>query len=227
MRRNAGTRQTARAAARGAQRTGRRLAGLPLARQNRTRAPNVVRHGWFWALVALTGRTPSRISPPTSSADGPDEMRAVHALRQFGPVSGLESWLRRRFGREADLPTEQARAQAPAWVSRAHGDQGRPEGDRQPPRPRTQAPQRLILLPGRPGHGAAAASERFSGGGSRRTRPGGCLRPADATARRRRARACRIDRFPQGRHRCGAQPRTAALEGNGAARRSPQHDAGM
>jgi len=44
---------------------------------------------------------------------------------------------------EADLPTEQAGAQAPSWFPRAHGDQGRPQGARKAPRPRPQPAQCL------------------------------------------------------------------------------------
>jgi ribonuclease P protein component len=45
--------------------------------------------------------------------------------------------------READLPAEPARAQAPPRLPRPHGDQGRPPGDRPAPRLRAQAPVRL------------------------------------------------------------------------------------
>jgi ribonuclease P protein component len=41
--------------------------------------------------------------------------------------------------READLSTEQAGAQAPAWLSLSDGDGRRPQGDRRPPRARPQA----------------------------------------------------------------------------------------
>jgi ribonuclease P protein component len=41
--------------------------------------------------------------------------------------------------READLPAEPARAQAPPRLPGAHGDQRRPPGDRPAPRPRAQA----------------------------------------------------------------------------------------
>jgi ribonuclease P protein component len=44
---------------------------------------------------------------------------------------------------EADLPTVQARAQAPPRLSFAHGHQERPEGDRPPARQGPQAPDRL------------------------------------------------------------------------------------
>lgn len=39
---------------------------------------------------------------------------------------------------EADLSTEQPRAGAPAWLSRADGDAGRPHGDSRPPQSRPQ-----------------------------------------------------------------------------------------
>jgi ribonuclease P protein component len=46
--------------------------------------------------------------------------------------------------READLPTEQAGAQAPPRFSRPHGDQGRPQDRGQAARARTQTAQCLI-----------------------------------------------------------------------------------
>src|SRR5262249_3509692 len=49
---------------------------------------------------------------------------------------------------EADLPTQQAGAQAPARLSQPHGDQGRPQGDRGATRARPQAAERLIAFSG-------------------------------------------------------------------------------
>jgi ribonuclease P protein component len=46
--------------------------------------------------------------------------------------------------READLSTQQARAQAPSWFSRTHGHQWWRQGDRSPPGTRSQAPFGLI-----------------------------------------------------------------------------------
>jgi ribonuclease P protein component len=46
--------------------------------------------------------------------------------------------------READLSTQQARAQAPSWFSRPHGHQWRCQGDRGPPGARSQASFGLI-----------------------------------------------------------------------------------
>src|SRR5688572_3023782 len=85
------------------------------------------------------------------------------------------SLVTRRQGREEDLSTEQARAQAPPRFPRADGDQGRPEGDRGAARPRPQAPVRLDRtspmrgarartfgrLTKRPEFLAAAAGRRF------------------------------------------------------------------
>ena len=51
---------------------------------------------------------------------------------------------RRRSTREADLSTQQARAQAPSRFSRTHGDHGRPQGGRRPAQAGPQAAQRLI-----------------------------------------------------------------------------------
>jgi len=49
----------------------------------------------------------------------------------------------RRTSREADLSTEQARAQAPAWISRPHGHKGGPQGAQRAPRAWSQAAERL------------------------------------------------------------------------------------
>ena len=49
--------------------------------------------------------------------------------------------------READLPTQQAGAQAPSWISPPPEDQGRPQGAGRPARARAQAAQRLTLAP--------------------------------------------------------------------------------
>jgi ribonuclease P protein component len=48
------------------------------------------------------------------------------------------------MGHEEDVSTEQARAQAPAWLPRQDGHEGRPQGHRGSPRPRPQAPVGLI-----------------------------------------------------------------------------------
>src|SRR5688500_18034073 len=45
--------------------------------------------------------------------------------------------------READLSTQQTRAQAPSWIPRTSGDPRWPQGSRCPPCPRPQAPERL------------------------------------------------------------------------------------
>ena len=55
--------------------------------------------------------------------------------------------IRRRRTREADLSTQQAGAQAPSWISRAHGDHGRAQGGCSAPQPRAQAAQRLTRPP--------------------------------------------------------------------------------
>jgi ribonuclease P protein component len=47
---------------------------------------------------------------------------------------------------EAHLPTEQSRPQAPARLSRAHGDAGRPQGAERTPGPRPQQAQRVNPL---------------------------------------------------------------------------------
>ena len=47
---------------------------------------------------------------------------------------------------EADLPTEQAGARPPPRLPGAHGDPGRSQGDRQPPRQGPRQAQRLTLI---------------------------------------------------------------------------------
>jgi ribonuclease P protein component len=59
--------------------------------------------------------------------------------------------------READLSTEQARAQAAPWLSFAHGDGGRPQGSFGAPGARPQASVRLIIL------GSSMADETVAG----------------------------------------------------------------
>jgi ribonuclease P protein component len=91
------------------------------------------------------------------------------------PQAPLPS-IRPEMSREEDVPTEQARAQAPPRLSRAHGDQGRPQGHRRPPRAWPQAPVSLIdrrlpvrgararqigRLTKRPDFVAAASGRRF------------------------------------------------------------------
>jgi ribonuclease P protein component len=51
------------------------------------------------------------------------------------------------IAREADLPTQQAGAQAPPWFSPSPEDQGWPEGAGGPARARAQAAERLTLDP--------------------------------------------------------------------------------
>jgi ribonuclease P protein component len=55
---------------------------------------------------------------------------------------------------ETDLSTEQAGAQAPPRFPRPHGDKGRPQGRRSPPRAWTQAAQCLTFFD--PANGAVA-----------------------------------------------------------------------
>src|SRR3954463_7053188 len=49
----------------------------------------------------------------------------------------------RRLSREADLSTEQARAQAPSWVPCTYGDRWRAQGRGRPPGAGPQAAERL------------------------------------------------------------------------------------
>jgi len=58
-------------------------------------------------------------------------------------MPSLERCVQRRETREADLSTQQTRTQAPSRISRAHGNQGRPQGHLGAARTRPQAAQRL------------------------------------------------------------------------------------
>jgi ribonuclease P protein component len=51
------------------------------------------------------------------------------------------------IAREADLPTQQAGAQAPSWISPPPQDQGRPQGACRPASPWAQAAERLTPAP--------------------------------------------------------------------------------
>ena len=91
----------------------------------------------------LTSFRPSRISPGDSS--NADRMRrappsASLICTTLLCLRGTEK------AREADLSTQQAGAQAASRLSCAHGDQGRPQGHQRAPRPRPQAPVRLIFM---------------------------------------------------------------------------------
>jgi ribonuclease P protein component len=61
---------------------------------------------------------------------------------------------------EAHLPAEQSRPQAPARLSRPHGDGGRPQGPERPPRARPQEAQRLATITKRADFLAANAGKR-------------------------------------------------------------------
>ena len=93
----------------------------------------------------LTGKGPLPYKPHNSGI--PTVVRAVRATAQdAGRGLMLRSRAfasRRRTIGETDLSTEQAGAQTPSRLPRAHGDEGRPPGHPRPPRARTQAAQRL------------------------------------------------------------------------------------
>jgi len=63
---------------------------------------------------------------------------------------------------EAHFPAEQPRPQAPARLSRPHGDAGRPQGAERPPRTRPQEAQRLSVIKKRADFLAANAGRRAS-----------------------------------------------------------------
>jgi ribonuclease P protein component len=63
---------------------------------------------------------------------------------------------------EAHFPAEQPRPQAPARLSRAHGDARRPQGAERPARTRPQEAQRLITLRKRADFVAANSGKRIS-----------------------------------------------------------------
>src|SRR5215469_17200900 len=68
-------------------------------------------------------------------------------MRGRGGRGRKSSGLIREEGREADLSTEQACAQAPSWLPNPDGDSGRSQGAQRPSCARTQAAQRLTARP--------------------------------------------------------------------------------
>src|SRR5215475_174347 len=97
--------------------------------------------------VALTGPGPSLISRAKSCADAKTPgFKAFSRTMSSFPHSASSGDLKR----EADLSTEQARAQAPSRFPRAHGNQGRTESPVGTPRPRAQAA--VGLTAGEPPH---------------------------------------------------------------------------
>lgn len=72
---------------------------------------------------------------------------------------------------EADLSAEQACPEAPSWLSRAHGDGRRPQGDRGPPRPRPQAPVGLSSAGAVSGGAPTSSVEHVNGPRRLRRRP--------------------------------------------------------
>jgi hypothetical protein len=94
--------------------------------------------------VALTRRGALPYKPRTFSLGGLDAFmtvtdQSVPLLVTIGPqaaIYGVQTG-------EADLSTEQARAQASPRLSCPHGDQGRPQGPQRAPGSWPQAPQRL------------------------------------------------------------------------------------
>jgi ribonuclease P protein component len=101
--------------------------------------------------LALTRKAALPYKPrDLKRAGGPHKWRfsGAEATIRFDPgtaarVPSLERRDERRDTREADLSTQQTRTQAPSWIPRAHGNQGRPQGRCGPAQPRPQAAQRL------------------------------------------------------------------------------------
>jgi len=77
-------------------------------------------------------------APPITSQFSGKEAEAL-----CNPAQGCHQ---RRTTREADLSTEQARSQAPPRLSRAHGNQRRPQGAVRAPQGRPQAAERLTSI---------------------------------------------------------------------------------
>jgi hypothetical protein len=105
--------------------------------------------------VALTSREGSRISRAKSPA-------RAEIVFDREAANACGSCVQRRKSRETNLPAEQIGAQAPAWFSRAHGDQRRPQGGRGAAHARAQASQCVsgnACLSSSSGSGAAAIFE--------------------------------------------------------------------
>ena len=120
--------------------------------------------------------------------------------------------------READLPTQQAGAQTPSWLSPSPEDQGWPQGACRPPSTRPQAAQRLEGGAGRRViHGAAPATRGLSGrrgrikGSRQRIRASGDQSAQGWTG------AGGIYRLQEGRQLCRTQSRATPVARGGSA----------
>jgi hypothetical protein len=140
---------------------------------------------------------------------------------------GRSPGLIREEGREADLSTEQACAQAPSWLPNPDGYSGRSQGAQRPSCARAQAAQRLtarpLLCAPHPFGGGQVAVRRLwhVGAMERLKRRKDFLAAAAATSvstpgfvvQERR----RVDGGPESGRRGGTQPLAPAIEGNCAA----------
>src|SRR5579885_3079522 len=169
----------------------------------------------------------TRCEPP-ARIDAPDPL--PYKPRKIAMPARSQRGFERRTAisaeqtREADLSTEQARAQASPRFSRAHGHQGWAQGAVGTALARTQAPVRLRTAPDRIARfdGTTEATGRLFSCGVRTK--GCCARfpVAGAQAGRHRTGPLRLYRFEESRQRRRTQPRPPASARAGAAlRREP------
>jgi hypothetical protein len=117
--------------------------------------------------------------------------------------------------READLPTQQAGAQAPSWLSPPPEDQGWPQSACRPASTRAQAAQRLRAARRRVGHGTAPATRRLRSCRDRLKGPRQRIRASGAGSARGWTGAGGIYRFQEGRQLSRAQSSAPAVARDG------------
>jgi hypothetical protein len=136
--------------------------------------------------VSRRPRSPSARDRPVMPADRGERGLTAGRARPIQRAGLARGW--RGLRREAHLSAEQHRPQAPAWLSRAHGDGRRPAGAGAAPRQGAQAP---VGLNGARRLGSCLG-RRWRARGSGATAPGGA-----AQASGRVSRGCR-DTTPLG-----------------------------
>ncbi len=102
---------------------------------------------WPRLAVALTSHEGSRISHANRAARAAWKRAPGGVLARSDRQVGQGRACGGEKSRETNLPAEQIGAQAPAWVSRAHGDQGWPQSRRGAAGARPQAAECVIGAP--------------------------------------------------------------------------------
>jgi hypothetical protein len=118
----------------------------PAARQRQAAAHRGAASRALPSPFALTREERSRISRTKSRAalaGGGAALIFVLNRSILAAQACSAAGMQRRNSGETNLSAEQTGAQAPAWLSRPDGDEGRPQGSSGAPRPRAQAAQCL------------------------------------------------------------------------------------